>query len=143
MAQPQPQRPIREIMRNYNKIMDPSNPKVGYDYCRVFNGNNGYEITESKLMGWETVSGEDQEDIDHKAADGTRVFGDTILMRISKARRAEITAYKNELDDRLSGRMEDERLDELIRSKGQGKIKPFSFTTQEELKEITDKLGGK
>jgi hypothetical protein len=143
MSQPQPERPIREIMRNYSALMSPSNPKTGYDYCRVFNGNYAYEISEAKMFGWEVVSGDDPEDIDHKMPDGTRQIGDTTLMRISKTRRKEITDYKNELDDRLSGKREDERLDELIREKGQGKIKPFSFTTQEELKHITDKLGGK
>lgn len=126
-------------MRNYNQIFDPSSPQMGYDYARVFAGANGYEVTEAKLLGWEVVRGDDPEDEDHKAVDGTRQFGDTVLMRIKKTRRAEITQYKNELDNRLSGTAEDERLDELIRSKG---MRPFGFTSREELQEIIDRKGG-
>ena len=131
-------------MRNYSgRMLNPSNPKTGYQYARVFNGNNGYEITEAKMMGWEVVHGDDQEDVEHKAVDGTRVVGDTILLRIANDRRKEITEWKEELDYRLSGKAEDEAFDDMVRTKSQGQMEPFTFRTTQELKDFINKKGAK
>lgn len=84
-----------EVDREIRQILDltgleVSNPKPNYHYAWVYrdpyNRFGGRFVMQLKVLGWEVVSGSDQEAREHSFADGTRVIGDVVLLRIQKDR---------------------------------------------------------
>lgn len=86
---------VLEVDREIRQILDltgleVSNPKPDYHYAWVYrdpyNRFGGRFVMQLKVLGWEIVSASDQEAREHTFADGTRVIGDVVLLRIQKDR---------------------------------------------------------
>jgi len=69
-----------------------SNRQPGFEYKWVYFGQSGQMVWQAKADGWEVVSGQMTEAIEHRAADNTRRIGDTLLMRTPEEHYKEIRA---------------------------------------------------
>ena len=82
----------REILRHFRVGSLPEegfdHTKYAYHYEHV--GANGTFIWQSKMLGWDTVRGDMPENPDMRDASGRCIVGDVVLMRMPKARFAQI-----------------------------------------------------
>jgi hypothetical protein len=124
-------------MRN---LMNPKNPQPGYEYCWVFTGSSGYEVTESMMYGYECVKKTDPDAAGRPDAEGNCSWGDTVLMRIKTEDRDEVRAVKKDLDYRYSGKALEDEWAENVRRKD---MTPFSFRNNQELSKIINQKEAK
>jgi len=85
--------PDREILQHMDELtVDKAQP--GYHYKWEYFGQNGRNIWRSKRLGWAVVDASMPEAPELKGADGYRRIGDTLLMRITDERFAQIEAQQ-------------------------------------------------
>lgn len=86
--------------------LDVTNAREDRAYCWTNKGQNGLFIKSKLARGWFVIQGEDRESWEMRQADGTRSVGDTLLMAISRERKAQLDAYEEHRRRLQSGSIE-------------------------------------
>lgn len=128
-----PNTPIREILRNQSMLFHVDDAQEGYVYAyEQFGGASGNtHINRAKAVGYEVVRGEMPENADNRDAQGMCVIGDTILMRIPRARAEEVYKEVRQMShDRLGGDKNEQMLEGINEalSRELGRQVKVSFT---------------
>lgn len=82
--------PDRELMNLFDpgamSMLTVSNPQPGWRYAWANRVNqSGLQVMMKKYDGWQVVSGNDKESLEHKSVDGTRCIADVLLMKLPEA----------------------------------------------------------
>lgn len=123
----------REIAHRIGSL-DISNKRDDMVYWWVNAGRQGQHVRRAQMIGWEVVQGNDPEaeELKGERGDTTRIFGDTILMKMPKDRFVVLKALAIQRQRQLEGASAARLMELSEKYRGQGfAVRPYGMDSME------------